>query len=233
MKFMCGRFSQSSSIEVIAAIFGIETVDPPPRYNIAPTQSVAAILESSHQPHLHWLQWGLIPSWAKDPKIGSKLINARAETVMEKPSFRTAFRHRRCLIPADGFYEWQQVEGSKQKQPYLIGLQDGQPFAFAGLYERWESPSGDILATCTIITTTANQLVEPIHGRMPVIVAPQDYDRWLDTSFDKRVGEEANIAKIKAILAPYPAEAMQLYPVGSIVNNPKNDRPECKQLQLL
>jgi putative SOS response-associated peptidase YedK len=223
---MCGRFSQSSSAAAISAVFGVETSDIPPRYNIAPTQSVAAILQlPSNQPHLHWLRWGLIPSWAKDPKIGSKLINARAETVAQKPSFRSAFRHRRCLIPADGFYEWQQIEGSRQKQPYFIGLQDEGLFAFAGLYERWESPDGDVLETCTIVTTTANELVEPIHSRMPVLLAPQDYNLWLDPSFDKS-------ERLQALLDPYPAAQMKAYPVSSVVNSPKNDSPECKQPQI-
>jgi putative SOS response-associated peptidase YedK len=228
---MCGRFARASSAETIpqsggyanAAIFGVEIGDLPPTYNIAPSQSVAAVWQlPDTDPQLHWLRWGLIPSWAKDPKIGYKLINARAETVAEKPSFRTAFRQRRCLIPADGFYEWQQVEGSRQKQPYFIGLQDERPFAFAGLYERWESPGGDILETCTIITTTANDLVEPIHERMPVILDPQDYERWLDPSFDE-------IGSLQAMLAPYPAAAMTAYPVSNIVNSPKNNSPECKQ----
>ena len=221
---MCGRFCQASSGEEIAAVFGVEVGDLPPRYNVAPSQSVAAIfqLPDTSEPQLQMLRWGLIPSWAKDPKIGYKLINARAETVSEKPSFRSAFRQRRCLIPATGFYEWQQLEGSRQKQPYFIGLQDERPFAFAGLYERWESPGGDILKTCTIITTAANSLVEPIHERMPVMLAPQDYARWLDPSF-------GTIDSLQALLAPYPADRMKVYPVSSLVNSPKNDRLECQQ----
>jgi putative SOS response-associated peptidase YedK len=220
---MCGRFCQESSVEEIAAVFGVGVGDLPPRYNVAPSQSVAAIVQLPEAPpQLQMLRWGLIPSWAKDPKIGYKLINARAETVAEKPSFRSAFRQRRCLIPATGFYEWQQVEGSRQKQPYFIGLQDEGLFAFAGLYERWESPGGDVLETCTIITTAANKLVEPIHERMPVILASQDYDRWLGPC----VGE---IGSLQALLKPYPAADMKIYPVSSLVNNPKHDSPECKQ----
>jgi putative SOS response-associated peptidase YedK len=141
--------------------------------------------------------------------------------VSEKPSFRSAFRQRRCLIPATGFYEWRQLEGSRQKQPYFIGLQDELLFAFAGLYERWESPDGDILNTCTIITTTANSSIEPIHERMPVMLAPQDYARWLDRF--------STIDSLQALLDPYPADRMQVYPVSSLVNSPKNDRPECQQ----
>ena len=139
-------------------MFGVEVGDLPPRYNVAPSQSVAAIVQlpDISKPQLQMLRWGLIPSWAKDPKIGYKLINARAETVAEKPSFRSAFRQRRCLILATGFYEWQQVTGSREKQPYFIGLQDEKLFAFAGLYERWSSPGGDAWETCTMITTDAN-----------------------------------------------------------------------------
>jgi putative SOS response-associated peptidase YedK len=209
----------------MATDFGVESQDLPRRYNIAPTQSVVAAIgqfSDNTQRQLRWMQWGLIPSWAKDPKIGSKLINARAETVAEKPSFRSAFRQRRCLIPADGFYEWQQVEGSRQKQPYFIRLQDERPFAFAGLYDRWASPDGEVLETCTILTTTANELIAPIHDRMPVILYPQDYDFWLDTSsFESE--------RLQALLIAYPSVSMTLYPVSTMVNSPKNDRPECQQ----
>jgi putative SOS response-associated peptidase YedK len=221
---MCGRFCQASSRDEIAAAFGVEIGDLPPRYNVAPSQSVAASVQlpDTSKPQIQMLRWGLIPTWAKDPKIGYKLINARSETVAEKPSFRSAFRHRRCLIPATGFYEWQQVEGSRQKQPYFIGLQDERPFAFAGLYERWSSPGGDVLETCTILTTAANNLVEPIHERMPVILDPQTYNLWLDPSFDQ-------IDRLKALLLPYPSEAMKVYPISTIVNSPKNDSPECSR----
>lgn len=220
---MCGRFARSSEAETIAAAFGVEIGNLPPSYNIAPSQSVAAIVQlpDTSKPQLQMLRWGLIPAWAKDPKIGYKLINARAETVAEKPSFRAAFRQRRCLIPADGFYEWQQVEGSRQKQPYFISLQDERPLAFAGLYERWESPDGDTIDSCTILTTAANEAIAPIHERMPVILAPQEYSRWLDPG----CGE---IDSLQAMLDPYPAAQMKIYPVSSLVNSPKNNRPECK-----
>ncbi len=202
----------------------MEVGDLTPRYNVAPSQSVAAIVQlpDASRPQLQILRWGLIPSWAKDPKIGYKLINARAETVSEKPLFRSAFGKRRCLIPATGFYEWQQVEGSRLKQPYFIGVQDEGLFAFAGLYEQWESPDGDVLETCTIITTTANEIVASIHERMPVILAGQEYALWLDPSFGK-------IDRLQALLAPYPASGMTVYPISNLVNNPKNDSPECKQ----
>jgi putative SOS response-associated peptidase YedK len=176
------------------------------------------------------LQWGLIPAWAKDPSIGYKTINARAETAAEKPSFRAAFRHRRCLIPADGFYEWQQAADRKgKKQPYFISLQDRQPFAFAGLHEYWENPTGEILETCTILTTSANEIMAPIHDsavptlseRMPVILAPDEYALWLDSN--------AKIDRLQALLDPYPAATMQLYPVSTLVNSPKNDSAECRQ----
>jgi putative SOS response-associated peptidase YedK len=224
---MCGRFTRSSSVAAISAAFGVTISELSPRYNIAPSQSVAAIVQlpDSSVRELRQLRWGLIPSWAKDPKIGYKLINARAETVAEKPSFRVAFRQRRCLIVADGFYEWQQLDGSRQKQPYFISLRDEGLFAFAGLYEQWESPSGEVSDTCTIITTTANELVEPIHERMPVILAPQDYSQWLAPNGAAR-------DDLQALLDPYPAAEMRAYPVSTVVNSPKNDRPDCKQPQM-
>ena len=219
---MCGRFVRSSSAETIAATFGVEIGDLPASYNIAPSQSVAAIWQLPDlDPQLRWLRWGLIPAWAKDPKIGYKLINARAETVAEKPLFRAAFWQRRCLIPADGFYEWEHVEGSRQKQPYFIGLQDERPFAFAGLYERWNSPDGETIDTCTIVTTAANEVIAPIHDRMPVILATQEYAQWLDPG----VG---GIDRLPALLDPYPAAEMKIYPVSSLVNSPKNDSLACK-----
>ncbi len=224
---MCGRFVRSSSAAAIAKVFGVAASDiPASSYNIAPTQSVAAIVRSPDAGlQLQSLRWGLIPSWAKDSAIGSKLINARAETIAEKPSFRSAFRQRRCLIVADGFYEWQQVPSSRQKQPYFIGLQDEGLFAFAGLYEHWHSSEGEILNTCTIITTAANELIEPIHNRMPVLLAPQNYELWLDNS-------SCEVDRLQGLLAPYPAAAMQVYPVSRSVNSPKNNSPECKQPQL-
>ncbi|CAN1212554.1 Abasic site processing protein [Tumidithrix helvetica PCC 7403] len=223
---MCGRFTQFHSAEAIAEAFEVDVEDLPPRYNIAPSQPIAAIVQRLDEPRkLLWLRWGLIPSWAKDPAIGYKLINARSETAFEKPSFRYAFKHRRCLIPTDGFYEWQRLEGSK-KQPFFIGLKDSSPFAFAGLWERWESKEGDIVETCTILTTEANDLVSPIHDRMPVILHPKDYDLWLDPKFTRS-------DRLQALLVPYPSEFMVSHPVGTKVNSPKNDSPECLQPSIL
>jgi putative SOS response-associated peptidase YedK len=223
---MCGRFSQSSSAEEIAETFQVETVDLPPRYNVAPSQTVAAVLQlpDNSQRQLQWLRWGLIPAWSKDSSIGFKTINARAETVAEKPSYRSAFRQRRCLIPANGFYEWQRLEGSKsKKQPYFFSLREVDLFAFAGLYESWASPTGEIIKTFTVITTTANELVETIHDRMPVILNSQDHDLWLDPSF-------GGIDRLQTLLKPYPAEAMKIYPVSTLVNSTKNDSVECTRV---
>jgi putative SOS response-associated peptidase YedK len=211
-----------------AAMFGMEIGELPASYNIAPSQSVA-VWQPDTEPQFHWLRWGLIPAWAKDPKIGYKLINARAETIAEKPSFRTAFRQRRCLILADGFYEWQQVEGSRHPHPYFIGMSDERPFAFAGLYERWESPDGEKIDSCTIVTTAANEVMAPIHNsavptlreRMPVILAPQEYAQWLDPGCKE-------IDRLQALLDPYPAAEIKIYPASTLVNSPKNNSPACK-----
>ena len=194
-----------------------------PRFNIAPTQPIAAVTASTKTspPGFQFLRWGLIPSWAKDPAIGNRLINARAETLAEKPSFRAAFKRRRCLILADGFYEWQRQADRKTKQPYYIFLNHHLPFAFAGLWEHWSDPnSGGELQTCTIITTSPNQLMEPIHNRMPVILAAKDYEMWLDSSYD-------NADELQDMLCPYPADAMETYPVSTLVNKPQNDEADC------
>ena len=221
---MCGRFILFSSAEAIAQILEVDVPSEIiPSYNIAPSQTVNAVVQMPDLSKriLHNYRWGLIPSWAKDPAIGFKLINARSETASEKPSFRYAFKHRRCLIPTDGFYEWQRVEGSKtKKQPYFFGLKDENIFAFAGLWERWESPEGDIIETCTILTAAANEILKPIHDRMPVILHAKDYDLWLDPRFTRK-------DKLQELLKPYAAEEMISYPVSSIVNSPKNDNPEC------
>ena len=218
---MCGRFSQTASPEVLAQQFKI--TDPPlftPRYNIAPSQPIAAIRidPDSATRTLVMLRWGLIPSWAKDPKIGFQCINAKAETVAEKPSFRSAFKKRRCLIVATGFYEWQ-AQG-RTKQPMWIGLRSKCPFAFAGLWEQWRPAEGELLETCTIITTEPNDLMAPIHNRMPVILAPVSYDQWLDPTFQ-------HIEPLKALLRPYPSEELTVYPVSTLVNNPRHDAPQC------
>jgi putative SOS response-associated peptidase YedK len=220
---MCGRYTQSKSAEMIAKAFQIDNVsDIKPRYNIAPTQSVLTVLQPSASANRQgkMLHWGLIPSWAKDRKMGSKLINARAETVAEKPAFRSAFRKRRCLVVADGFYEWQQQENKKQKQPFYFRLSDGEPFAFAGLWEHWQDATGEEIESCTVLTTEANDLMRPIHNRMPVILEPKNYDLWLDS-------EATKLELLQPLLHPYPTEEMTAYPVSTVVNKPVNDSAEC------
>ncbi|MBD1935241.1 MULTISPECIES: SOS response-associated peptidase [Cyanophyceae] len=217
---MCGRFSQSKSAETIAQVFQVNNVPPlTPRYNIAPTQQIQTILQNAEesQREFQMLHWGLIPSWAKDPKMGARMINARAETVTEKPSFRAAFKQRRCLILADGFYEWQQQE--KKKQPFYFRMNDENPFAFAGLWEHWKSDDGEVINSCTILTTEPNDLMRPIHNRMPVIIDPKDYDLWLDTEVKKP-------ELLQPLLHPYSAEEMTAYPVSTKVNKPVNDSAE-------
>ena len=223
---MCGRFTQRMSWQELHELMDLVGAPPNlrPRYNVAPSQDVAVIRSDDNGRTLAMLRWGLIPAWAKDPAIGHRLINARSETVAEKPSFRSAFRHRRCLIPADGFYEWRR-EG-KTRQPWLFGLRDGAPFVFAGLWERWTVPAGaaltgslaerspgDAVETCTILTTAANDTVAQVHGRMPVILPPDLWDAWL-------AGEEVP-------LGPYPADDMTAWPVSTHVNRPANDDPRC------
>jgi putative SOS response-associated peptidase YedK len=218
---MCGRFTLTQPPEAIAKAFDL-AVAPilEPQYNIAPTQMVAAVLfkPESENRQFQQLRWGLIPSWAKDPGMGAKLINARAETVAEKPAFRSAFKHRRCLVVADGFYEWHRENG--KKQPYYFRLQDGQPFGFAGLWEQWKSPQGEEISSCTILTTEANDLLQTIHERMPVIIQPKDYDLWLNPEVQTQ-------QPLQQLLQPYEPEAMTAYPVSTLVNSPKHNSPEC------
>lgn len=214
---MCGRFAQKSSAKKIAKKFKVEELPPlAERYNVAPSQSVLAVREASGGREASFLKWGLVPRWAKDAGIGNRLINARSETVTEKPSFREAFARRRCLIPADGFYEWSRRGDGKR--PYYFQMKDGEPFAIAGLWERWESEGGP-LETCTLLTTGANELLSPYHDRMPVIVRPEDYDLWLD------VGVKG--AGLLNLLRPYPHEGMGAYAVSPMVNSPSNDGPRC------
>ena len=223
---MCGRFTLGATAATLAAQFDLANVPTwTPRYNIAPTQEVLVVLQPSPQANrearLH--RWGLIPPWAKDPSIGNRMINARAETVATKPAFRRAFKERRCLLLADGLYEWQRQE--RRKQPFYIRLRDGRPFAFAGLWEHWEGCEGMAIQSCTILTTTSNEVVGRIHDRMPVILSPTDYDRWLDPSIQEP-------AVLQTLLRPYPADEMTAYPVSTRVNNPANDSPECVELLL-
>jgi len=208
---------------VVAAQFGLfETAPFAPRFNIAPTQPVAVVRSSpsepEHERELAWLRWGLIPGWAKDPSVGSRMINARAETAAEKPSYRAAFRRRRCLVVADGFYEWQRT--GKRKQPYFIRMQDDRPFAFAGLWESWEGAAEGPVESCTLLTTEPNALVEPIHSRMPVILAEDDYARWLDPTIQEPKA-------IASLVRPFPAEPMVAFAVSTYVNSPSRDDARC------
>jgi putative SOS response-associated peptidase YedK len=218
---MCGRFTLFEADKVLSREFGVSSTPPlSPRYNIAPSQPVAAVRAASAGTgrELALLRWGLIPSWSKDPAISNRLINARAETAREKPSFRNAYRRHRCLIPANGFYEWQRQE--RGKQPYFVRMRNGRLFAFAGLWDRWGGPDKDVIETCTILTTTANALLAPIHDRMPVIVPPGEYDRWLDP-------ELKDLDSLSCLLVPFPPEEMHAFPVSPRVNNPSNNDEGC------
>jgi putative SOS response-associated peptidase YedK len=218
---MCGRFALYSDPFALAQRFEAEALpELHPRYNVVPTQSIPIVREEGGKRRFALARWGLIPHWAKDTKIGYHTINARAETVASKPAFRNAFKSRRCLIPADGFYEWQVVPESKVKQPWFIVLKDREPMAFAGLWEKWRSPEGDDLETCSIIVTDANELMRPIHDRMPVILAPADWDAWLETEAKEAGG-------LQGLLKPYSAEDMMAWRVSTMVNSPRNDLVEC------
>jgi putative SOS response-associated peptidase YedK len=218
---MCGRFRLSKTDKAVMKQFGVE-IDPDysPRYNISPSQSVLAIRQDAAQPVrlLSKLRWGLVPFWAKDLAIGYKMINARSETVLEKPAYRDSFKKRRCLIPADGFYEWKKV--GKEKQPYNFGMTDDSIFAFAGIWDTWKSPDGTPVESCSILTTTPNALVADVHDRMPVILDRDDYEQWLDPG----VKEPSTLTEL---LKPFAANRMRSYPVSRLVNSPKNDKPEC------
>lgn len=218
---MCGRFTLTlDSDEVREALrLGQVPADWQPRYNVAPSQNVLVVNDPAARDAL-WMRWGLVPSWAKDPAIGMQMINARAETVMEKPSFRSAFARRRCLILADGFYEWQKAPAgqSGRSRPFYFRLADGAPFAFAGLWEHWQPAAGDALTTCTIITCAANPLVAPVHPRMPVILTGDAAWHWLELD---------DQAALHSLLQPYPAGQMQALAVNRAVGSPANDSPEC------
>jgi len=215
---MCGRYSITTPLEAMRQLFHFDgSPNLAPRYNVAPTQSVPVVRRKNGGRELVLLRWGLIPSWAKDARIGASLINARGETVQSKPAFRSAFAKRRCLVLADSFYEWQK-RGSA-KQPWRIMLADGAPFGFAGLWESWHSTDGDILQTCSIITTEANDLTRPIHERMPVILDAADHARWLDPT--------TLLPELALLLKPYPAAGMQAYPITTRINAVKNDDADC------
>jgi putative SOS response-associated peptidase YedK len=215
---MCGRFALFASGDEIAVRFQLaEAPRLDARYNIAPTQTVAAVRATDASREFRFLRWGLIPSWANDPSIGYKLLNARSETVTEKASFRSAFKQRRCLIPASGFYEWKK-EG-KRKQPYFIRPRDGGLFGLAGLWERWQAPQGEMVETCTILTTEANELMRSLHERMPVIVYPRDEEEWLDP--------RSTPESLSALLVPFADDRMEAFPVNPHVSNAKNQGPKC------
>jgi putative SOS response-associated peptidase YedK len=216
---MCGRYELHSQPAAIALAFGLSR--PPtvhPRYNVAPMTDVPIVrMDDAGRRECVDMRWGLVPRWAKDPSIGNRLINARGETIAEKPSFRTAYRRHRCLLPADGFYEWKALPAKPgarpRKQPVRVGMKDGSLFAMAGLHERWRSPEGEVLDSCTIVTTRANEALAGVHDRMPVIIAARDYARWLD----------ARIPDVADLIAPYPGAAMTWYPVSTRVNGVGHD----------
>jgi len=217
---VCGRITLTTPGDELADYLRtVESLDRAPRYNIAPTQAVAAVrVEDDARRHLREMRWGLIPHWADDPSIGNRMVNARAETVAEKPAFRDPFRRSRCLVVADGFYEWQRLDGAKQ--PWYLYRADGEPLALAGLWDRWRPPDGEPVTSCTIVTTRPNELVEELHDRMPVILPEEDWQSWLDP-------EQRDAAALQELLRAFPADGMEAHAVSKHVNSPANDDPEC------
>jgi putative SOS response-associated peptidase YedK len=216
---MCGRFTLHLPPELLAEIFGLLEIPVyPARYNIAPSQKVAVIRNTGDgRNRLDFFRWGLIPPWAKDPGIGNKMINARAETVHEKPAFRHAVRHRRCLVPASGFFEWRHED--KGKIPLYVRMKDGSPMVFAAIWESWKSPGGETVESCAVLTTSSNELIEPLHDRMPVILHPGEFRLWLDP-------EISDPAKLGHLYLPFSPALMEMYPVSPLVNSPRNDSPD-------
>ena len=219
---MCGRFTLTQPPDTIARHFALGAAAPraaKPRYNIAPTQTVCAVRVNAATGARELIEprWGLIPSWSRAP-AGSGLVNARAETLATKPAFRESFRSRRCLIPADGFYEWQAAGG--RKQPWYIAMEDDSLFAFAGLWDAWRAPGGNTVLSCVIVTTAPNERLRAVHDRMPVIVPPADYDTWLGASVAETLAP---------LLRPYPSAALRMHPVSSLVSRPENDLPACRE----
>src|ERR1041384_4676121 len=213
---MCGRYAITTAPEAIRQLFGyLEQPSFPPRYNVAPTQPVPIVRMAEGKRQLALVRWGLIPAWVKDPRSFSLVINARGESVLDKPAFRNAMKYRRCLFPADGFYEWKRA--GERKQPYFVRLKSGQPMAFAGLWESWMGPNGEEMETAAIVTTTASRSIAHIHDRMPVIVAPDAFDFWLNPNVD---GEMAT-----AVIQPAPDATLEAYEVSSAVNRTANDAP--------
>ena len=219
---MCGRYRLSRRKQLVEEYFdaGSDEPDWTPRYNIAPTQPVPVIRQNPQEPRreLSLMRWGLIPSWAKDPSVAAQMINARSETAATKPAFRDPLTNRRCLIPADGFYEW--LRRGKAKQPYCFEVNDGELFAFAGLWDGWKDPIGQWIKSCSILTTTPNAVTSSVHDRMPVILDRADYDLWLDPGM-------TNVAAISEMLKPFDATRMRCYPVSSRVNHVANDDADC------
>jgi putative SOS response-associated peptidase YedK len=215
---MCGRFVQYSDPEVYALAFGLDSAAPgPPRYNLAPAQTLFAIRPGPAGREGFTPRWGLVPSWSRGPDPRFRMFNARAETVHTRPAYRSLLRTRRCLVPGEGFYEWQ--ARGRVRQPYFFSLQDGAPFAMAGLWDVWRGPDGTLLQSCVILVTEANPLVARVHGRMPVILSPGAQARWLDP-------REQDPARLLPLLRPYPERAMRLWPVSRRVNDARQDRPD-------
>lgn len=216
---MCGRFVSNLPADKLKKVFNlIETPQLEPRFNVAPTQLVAVVRNQGDHNRLDLLKWGLVPSWSKDLSFGSHLINARSETVAEKPAFRHAIKYRRCIIPTSGFYEWSHTD--KKKQPYYIQLASNSPMCLAGLWETWKAPDGNNLETFTILTTAANRLIAPIHDRMPAILHPDTFNLWLSNNMH-------DPEQLQPFFQPFPVEEMIAYKVPDLVNNPRFDSPAC------
>lgn len=216
---MCGRYAFFSPAEAVKRTFALDLLpELAPRYNIAPTQSVAAlrVVEEGRR-SLAMLHWGLVPHWAKERAIGNRMINARSETLAEKPAYRDAFRRRRCLVLADGWYEWQAAPGGKQ--PWFVRLRDPRPIAFAGLWEKWKDPAGELLESCTIVTCDASESIRKVHDRMPVVLPEESWDRWMDPAY-------SDTDALSRILGPYEAKALRAWQVSRLVNAPKNEGPK-------
>jgi putative SOS response-associated peptidase YedK len=216
---MCGRYTLRTPAERLKSEFRLRELPPvEARYNISPTQDILAVRQVTGEREAALLKWGLIPSWAKDDSMSARLINARSETVAEKPAFREAFRRNRCVIPADGAYEWKRGGGGR-KQPFYFRMRDGRPFGFAGLWDRWSGQDGEVIESCTILTTEANEIFLEAHERMPVILPPETYDVWLDEGV-------RDVELLKGLLRPYPSSEMTAYPVSARVNSPQNQGAE-------
>jgi putative SOS response-associated peptidase YedK len=219
---VCGRYRLSRRKQIVEEYFDCTWDEPDwnPRYNIAPTQPVAVVRQNPKEPvrELSLMRWGLIPSWAKDSTVAAQMINARSETASTKPAFRDALKFRRCLIPADGFYEWMRT--GKSKQPYCFEVNEGELFAFAGIWDRWKNPTGNWMKTCSILTTTPNAVTAPVHDRMPVILDSYGYDLWLDPGMK-------DVSAASDLLKPYDARLMRCYPISTRINHVVNDDPEC------